>query len=479
MAYTIDIGGYTPEALLDVQTQPPGADQELGKAMISMGVTSSNLSSIESGDKVTVTDDSETTFTGFVVGTPSIDSEGTLEVRALDDRVALRHKTLDRVFYNLDSAEAVKQAVTKEAVQLDSRVALTGDSIGDWSGNVDNLAAYTDGTRDSINSQALWEYGTDMIYIGLESGASGSYHVDSDSLLKGASGGGQLRKVELRHAIDTGDGEADITFEIRVNGLNYVWDLSDTDGLETITLQAADADPSGQLNTDGTVRLDIDVSDTLDEPLGIMIDGLVPFPFYTIDDDIDISIGSAPSTSRTITRDKSAPALEFINELAVEDDRSLLVDSAQTVDYISDAGSDRPSFDIIQGETPVVDADFDRDSEQIINKVQVNGDGVQAVVTDPASIAFYGVAPRSEPINDESIKARETAVRRGKGVLRGNAWDDEVISFEVADSEYRKLDPGDTMQVDWPLQNFAETCVVRGIDVPKSRIVSLDLGVIS
>lgn len=482
MTLEIDIGGYEPEAVLEADIEPPGGD-DLSTATVRMGATADNLATIEYGDRVIIEDPGQLLFTGYVIGIPSRDDDGVLEVEALDDRVQLKHEQANRVFYQLDSAEAVRQAVDYEAVPLDERTAVTGDQPDDWSGNMDVINPYTDGASDEVPSRSLYEVGSDMMYLAMEPeddrDETGVYRATKTNLPDDVVGDGQLRELTIRYALSLVRGEVAAELELRAGGRNYVWDLDPTPGnIETVELSAADADADGELDDGPALEVRYDVSGSLDEAFGMLLDAVWTTPFRLEERDSEIVAGDFPPTGRTITREHTGSVLSFVNEMATEDGRTPIVDEDQRLEYLEDAGTDRSTLDIVQGETAVVDVQFDRDAEEVTNRVQVNGDGVQATAEDPASIEFYGVAPRNEPIVEPSIKTHDEAGAKARGYLEKNAWSDVVCTFDVADRRYADLSPGDNLFADWPAQAFSEYCVVRGVSTTEEGIVELDLGVV-
>lgn len=480
---SVTIGGYTPEAVYDVQDGQNGGGQ-LAKAIIQCGATPGNRSNINDGDEVVITRNGETTYTGYVMGRPSKGRDGTLKVEAMDKRLELKHVQVNRTFNNVDSGEVVQQAVDYEAIPLDRREAFFADNLSNWESDAPILELYTDVPSSSNDTETtpLWEYGGDMVFVGFRKGASGDFYVRqtnvSSDITIGLNGG--LQKAMTRILINNQGQQFEVEFELRDSfGRNFVWDLplrgSDFQEYE---LEAADADPDGELGNDLTAEYRISINGTLNENRGMFIDAAHTVPYYTSDRNTGITTNNVRTTGRKVTRRVDQSAMELIQDLAQEDRHDFWIDASDDLHYEPSGGESRPNRDIIEGQTAVTSADFDRNAEQVSNKVIVQGAGdIQVTVRNPASIQFYGVAPRSEPIVDKNIQTRDEAEKRGRGYLAENAWNGSVASFEIADAAYKDVGVGDTLYVRWPSQDIDGDFVVRDREVNSAGIVNLSMGV--
>jgi len=108
-----------------------------------------------------------------------------------------------------------------------------------------------------------------------------------------------------------------------------------------------------------------------------------------------------------------------------------------------------------------IDRDFD-----VRNQVTIQGkDDLRASFESTQSINFYNErAPKEEPIDDPSIRTEEQAKRRARGFLEENAFDDGALSFTIANSDFRDVQPGQSMPVVWPSEGVDDIFVVSSID---------------
>jgi len=470
---SVTIAGQEPDALIDVETSSQTGD--LGQTTIVVGSTSFNKQTFGSGDKVTITRPNDEDWNGYVTGKPTRADSGTLEIEALDTRYELKNLDVHRVFYDKDDGEIIRSAVTEQADGLGEVRVHEGDDLSGWTGDTPYFELA------GLETKQIHDRGSDLIFLGIPSGSSGSYEATfSDVPGFAIPGDGQLLRLETRLLVNDPGNQITGQIELRDNaGNQYVWEVEyrGTDFNE-YELKAEDADPDGEVGSDGTLEYRFEVSGELTDNVGIVIDYASTYPYQLTDrSGSSITVNNVGDTGRSITRRVDKSALEILQDLQTENGYTSWIDSNEDL-HFEQAGGSGPGLQIVRGTTAVTKADFNTKYDTVKNKVTVQGAGnVQRTLRDPGSIAFYGVAPRSEPLVDETIQTNSEAEDRGRGFLEENAWNDTVATFEVANTEFQQLSKGDSVYVSWPPQNLDGDFVVNSKSVDKSGIVSLDLGV--
>lgn len=472
----VTIDGTTPEAIIDVSDSQKDESQ-LGEATIEVGATTSNRTNIESGDYVSIERGGETTFTGYVTGRPSEASDGVLRVKAMDDRLELKHEQTDRVFYDRDSGEALAEAVEYEAEGLSRRPAFIANHDEVWDTDAPILEPFTGG---GSTDATIWEYGNDAVFVGFREGETGSYYIrntgiNQDSLVDGS----RLLKAFTRILMNSDGDQFEAEFELRDgSGTSWVWDLELTNGFEEYELPAEDASPDGQLGGSWQAEYRITIKGSLSENRGMLIDAAHTVPFRRVSRNTDLTTGGVQSTGRTVTRRSTESVMTLLENFGQEDRFNSWVDENRVLHY-EPAGKDRrPDLAIEEGVTPVTDASFDRNSERVRNVATVVGaNDIKVTVRNSASIQFYGVCPRTDSIVDKGLQDKSAAETRGRGYLADNAWNDTVMSLEVADSDFKTARKGQIIPVVWPSEGISGDWVVRSKDIDKYDIPTVELGV--
>jgi hypothetical protein len=181
------------------------------------------------------------------------------------------------------------------------------------------------------------------------------------------------------------------------------------------------------------------------------------------------------TTGNVITRRIERSAYDMIKEFATEDEYITYVDTNDIL-YYEQSGNQQQPLSIDFNTTRVVDATFDRDYQQITNRVTVQGDDdIRVTVEDTSSVDFYGISSREQPIIDKEIQTRDEAERRGQGFLAKNAWDDEAIEFVIADADYSDLTLGEDITINWPPENVTGTYVVSNVETDKDGLVTVQI----
>lgn len=463
------VSGTEPEGLIDIGTESQD-EQKIGELKAEVVDNSFNRGLIEQGAEVLYERPSKPDFAGVITSTDYEGDAESVTFGAMDDRVELKHIDLQRVFYNRDSGLVVRDAVEQRAEALEQTYIHQGNDTADWESDFDEFGLY--GGRTT-----RWETGGDLVFAGIRSGSSGSYAMRYTGVTDSATPeSGKLIRLETR-VLGNGRG-ADMSLEVEyvdTGGTSYVWSdlgIASAD-FEEYSLDAQDAEPGD--NPAGTLEYRVDVKGTLTENRGFWVDYARTTPFRTTQRDAKISAGNIEPTGREITRRFTGSAFEMLQDLGEEERFNSWVEGDLL--FFEPVGSrTRDDRSIVRGTTPVADISVDKDSEGVVNEVPVRGDGFDVVVRDSASIDFYGVAPRSEPVTDTSLKTEQEGIERGRGVLSKRAWDDQAVEVEVADSAYEDLRIGDAVPVDWPTQNLDATLIVTEKSTDRSGLVSLTLG---
>lgn len=470
MVGTVDVAGYTPEAILEIE-EGKASGQDLSSATITVGNTANNRSTIKSGDDVTIRRGGRVTFSGYITGLPSNSQEGTMQIECMESRLELKHETIHQVFYEIESSEAVRRAVSKRARALGLNQVHVGSDVSDWSSNAPVFELYG-GSRAGI-----YDWGTDLIFVGARAEHTGTLTATYENVTTSNIQDG-IFEMRTRLLVNDPGGIFDLEVElVTPDGTTYVWtpELSDS-GFNNYKLKAQEAtSSSGRVSGTGKLQYRFIPDGTLAENTGIFIDNAHTIPFRLRDRPSAIDPAFIDPTGREITRRVDQSAGEFISELSIEDQYDWWVDEDEDLHYETAGGSTRPAFSI-DDNTPVVDAEFDRNFESIRNVVTVQGAGdIEETVRDLGSIEYYGVNPREEPIVDKTIQSADEAEARAEGYLMEHAWNDTLATFDIADGSYSQLTPGDSIPVDWPTQDLNETYTVSDISINSESIVKVTI----
>ena len=467
---SVTIGGTQPEAVLDITTGGASGGT-LGKATIVVGATQQNKS-IGSGELVEITRAGTVEFVGYTTARPARTSEGTLEIEALDTRYELKEESVNRVFYDMDSGAIVRDLVEQRANALDERTVHRGDLLDDWSSDAPEFELC------NISSRQLNDYGSDLLFVGFPEGTEGSYSATYTAVPDRAiPGDGQLLQLLTRVLENDAGDQITLIAELRDRANNsYVWEIDGRTTFETHELLAEEASADGELTTPGTFEYRFEITGKLADNLGIAIDHAAVVPFDLQPRDTELTTNGVQTTGRSITRRVEKGALELLTDLETEDGYLSYADADNDLHY-EPAGEQVDTLEIVEGETLITDAQFATDYNEVSNKVIVKGaEGVQVTRRDPASIRYYGLSERAEPLVDRELQTTDEAADRGEGFLAENAWLDTVATFEIGDTDYEAVRSGQTMPVEWPSQGLSGTFKIEDKEVSAAGVVTVSLG---
>lgn len=484
--WDVTIGGQTIRNVFDVEYDG-GRSEKLGEATVVCANTASNRS-VSSGERVTIKKNGEVDFNGYVSGKPTKAGPEAveLEIQVVDKRAELKYEQVKRVFYQMDSGEIIRRAINQRIapVGLDNdergNYIHKGDSLDGWS---DNIPIFDLGR---VDSQKLYDTGGDFVFCGWPEGSGGTtvYRATFSNVPDRAiPGEGQVDTLKTRMLVNDQGGQFTVEVNLRDNaGKDYNW-LLKSDEIEnqfnTYELKAENAVPYSRIgsavSTDGTLEYRFKIDGEIPEGRAAAIDFASTIPFRTVSRETDISPDGVKRTGNVITRRMDRSIFEMISEFGTEDGYLSYVDENDVLHY-ERSGKQNTNLSIDYNSTPVTDAKFNRDYENIINKVVVSGSGdIRVTLEDNASIKFYGISPREEPIVDEQIQTEDEAIRRGRGFLRENAWDDAAFEFEIADTSYQSLQIGQEIDVSWPPEDINGTYSITQVETDKDGLVTVSL----
>lgn len=485
VSWDVTIGGTTIDAIFEVNYDN-GETDKIGKASI-VCANNTNNRSVESGDDVIIKKNSEIDYTGYVSGKPTeAGAKGVeLEIEAIDKRSELKYQQASRVFYQKDTGEIIRDAInyklkpTSISNQGRGYYIHEGDSLTNWSSDIPKFSL------GKIANVSLAKTGGEFIFCGWPQG-SGSDKTEYEATFDDVPsriipGDGQLDSFFTRILINNSGEQFDLEIDLRDNaGNNYIWQPElQGSRFQTIELKAEDATTEATIGnevfTNGTLEYRFKLAGTLPEGRGAAIDFASGIPYRLQNRATDIQPTEVEDTGNVITRRIDRSIFEMIREFATEDGYVSYVDNNDILHY-EQGGQTFSNFEIDFDSTPVVNAEFNRDYQQIINRVIIQGDDdIRRTFEDSASINFYGISAREEPIVDEQIQTYDEASRRARGFLEKHAWDDSAFTFEIADADYQSLQTGDEIIVNWPPENISGSYVVTKVETDYHGIVTVNL----
>lgn len=476
VSWDVTIEGTAVQDIFEVN-YTSGKTDRIGRCEVLCANSSSNRA-FQSGDKAVVKKNGTIDFKGYVIGKPT--KEGpenvTLSIELGDKRTELKYELVKRVFYQMDTGSIIKQAVNKRTVPKSRVNVTTADSLSSWSFDT------PESELGNISSQTLHEKGDDFIFLGWYEDSPAEqeiYHATFSSVPSSAiPGDGQVESLKTRFLVNNKGDEFDVEINLRDNaGNQYNWTPDIGSNFTTYDLPAEEAVPEASIgstvSTNGTLEFRFKISNQLPETRAAAIDYVTTAPFKLQSRNTPISTSEVKATGNVITRRFDTDIFTLIKELSVEDGYISYIDKNDVLHY-EQSGNTVSSKSITEGTTPVVEAEFNRDYEDIQNKVTVQGAGnIRVTLKDSASVKFYGVSPREKPITDKNIQTRKEAVRRARGFLRKHAWADTAFSFRIMDTSYQNVRIGQEMDVSWPSEDIDGKYTVSSSETDYHGIVTL------
>lgn len=484
VSWNVTIGGTTIDGIFEVNYDG-GKTDKLGKASI-VCANNSNNRSVSSGDEITIEKNGDVDYTGYVSGKPT---EGgakgvELEIEGIDKRAELKYQQVNRVFYQKDTGEIIRSSINSKIKPTsppneDKGYWLhQGDSLTDWSSNIPKFSL------GGIANVSLSESGGEFIFCGWPQGSGKNVAVFEATFnavpSKAIPGDGQIDTFYTRLSVNDNGEQFSLEIDLRDNaGNNYIWQPELGNKFQEMELKAENAvtEPTigNKVSTDGTLEYRFKIDGSLPEGRGAAIDYASANPYRLQSRGTDIVPSEVEDTGNIITRRENKSIYEMVEEFSTEDGYVSYIDKSDVLHY-EQSGQAFGGLEIDFNSTPVTAAKFNRDYEQITNKVIIQGAGdIRRTFKDSQSIQFYGISAREEPLVDKEIQTEEEAKRRGRGFLQKNAWNDAAFEFEIADADYKSLQVGNEIVVNWPPEGINDSFVVTQVETDYNGIVTVTL----
>jgi len=470
--WDVQIGGISVDALQEVSTGSED-DGTLGTARVVAANTQGNRN-IDYSQEAEVLRNGVSEYLGFVTKKPSLGrTSERLEFTIADQRVELRYIEAHRPFYQMDPGAILREGIQQTATVKSPVTVHEGDDTSGWSSDTPEFGLV------GAQAQQLQDQGSDVLGMGFPEGSSGTYEAIYDDVPSDAiPGDGQIVRLTTRMLANSFGDQFNVEVELNDNaGNTYVWPLERVDSnFKTYSFGAEDAQPTSTLQgvdthgVDGTLVYRVNLKGSLSENRAIALDYATTLPFGLTSRSTEVGVGEVQDVGTTITRRFDENLMEMLASLGEEFGHTSWVDDTDTL-HFEPAGSTAAPLAIEYANTPVFDVNVDRDSDQIVNRVTVQGgedpSGNKILVTasDSASIQFYGLAPREQQIVDKNLQTTADARRKAEGFLAEHAWDDVALSFRIADRNYADVRVGQAITVDWPPEDISsETFTVSSME---------------
>jgi len=453
----VEIDGTEPTNIIDVKYEKPSGDS-IGTAETVVANSSSNRSLAVSGADVEIFEGGDKQWSGEIIGKPSNQQMRNLTLTIEAETLAgqAEHGKVNRPFIELSRAEILRRAINKEIENYTtSRKISFADDTSNWSSESDIFELTND-------SSGINNFGRDTIFVGILEGESGSYEVTFDNVPSEAAPGRRIYEFETRMVVNNRGNVFDVYVElVDGDGIGYEWEIP-IRGIATWRTYQFDVEDAKITtgNTPHTLRYRFEVQGTLPEHRAAAIDMARATPF-TVNDRNTALTYVIDDTDDQITRTVNESILSLADSLAIEAGATVFADENNRLIFES-AGDEGALYEIRDDSgTQVVDVTVDRDFD-VTNVVTIQGrDDLQATYEDTASVEFYNEqAPRSEPINDGSLRTREQLAARARGYLNDNAWQDSAITFVLAGSVWRNVQVGQSVLIDWPKEDISGTFAI-------------------
>lgn len=476
VSWDVTVGGTSLDAIqaVDTTTESGGT---LGTARVIAANTDANRSINYSRD-ARIEKNGSLEYEGPITKKPSIGTaSGQIEFTVADKRYELSLIEAHRPFYQKDPGAIIRSAVNEQARIKSETTIHEGSDASPWTSTSPNAGLV------GATEQRLQEMGSDVYAIGIPNGATGVYEATYTSVPSAAiPGDGQVVRLTTRlmanNQADVFAGELDLRDNA---GNNYIWEFDRLDtNFREYEFSGQDAktesqiDPGGKSTTDGTLTYRFKAKGAMPENRAIAIDYATALPYTVSGRSSSISTAAVEDVGATINRRHDESVLEVIEAYSTEYGYTSWIDQNDVL-HFEPAGGENAPRSIDQSSTPVVDTEFDRDSDRIKNKVTVQGSGgVQVTAVDNSSVQFYGLSVREDQIVDDNIQTEAEARRRAEGFLEDNAWTDVAFSFTIADSAYSDVRVGQAITITWPPEGIStSTWTVSSVDVEQGGLVTI------
>lgn len=473
VSWNVTVDGRTLDAISEVE--PVSGDEgRLGTCKVVCGATDANRT-VASGDDAVVERNGTVEFDGKITKAPSTGANSdSIEYTISDNRVTLRYIQAHRPFYEMDTGEIIKDAVTKRAKTRSPATIHEGSSLTNWDSDIPEFSLLESDT------ERIHEYGSDLIFAGWPTGSSGVYSVTYDDVPASAiPGDGQVLRLNTRMLVNNRGNQIEAEINLRDNaGNNYNWSperpRSEFTEYEFAAEDAVtEASIGDSLSTDGTLQYRFRLNGPVPEPRAVVLDHAETLPFVVETRDTDITVNNVQQSGNVITRRFDENVMLILRTLGNEDSYGSWIDENNDLHY-EPTGS-RSSGLSITDATPVTEYSYNRDYDQIVNQVTVQGAGnIQVTAIDNGSVDFYGISEREDQIIDREIQTEAEADRRAIEFLKDNAWDDSAITFEVADLDFADVSIGESVFISWSPEDTNKIFNVTRKEVSDAGYVTLN-----
>jgi hypothetical protein len=476
VSWDVIVGGTSLDAVQAVDTTSESGGT-LGTARVVVANTDANRS-IDYSQDARIEKNGSLEYEGPITKKPSIGSaSGQIEFTAADKRYELSLIEAHRPFYQKDPGEIIRSTVNEKATIKSDTTIHEGSDASPWSATSPNAGLV------GATEQRLQEMGTDVYAIGIPNGATGVYEATYAGVPSAAiPGDGQVVRLSTRlmanNQADVFEGEIDLRDNA---GNNFIWQFGRLDtnfrdyefsGQDAVT--ESYVAPGSESTQNGTLTYRFKAKGSMPENRAIAIDYATALPYTVQSRNASVSTSGVENVGTTINRRHDESVMAVIGAYATEYGYTSWVDEYDVLHFEPAGGQNAPRS-IDQSTTPVVDTEFDRDSDRIKNKVTVQGDGgVQVTAVDSSSVQFYGLSVREDQIVDNSIQTEAEARKRAEGFLEDKAWSDVAFSFTIADSAYSNVRVGQAISISWPPENItASTWTISSVDVEQGGLVTI------
>lgn len=470
--WDVQIGGVSVDALQEVETGSED-DGTLGTARCIAANTQANRN-IDYSQAADVYRDGSLEYEGFVTKKPSKGSTSErLEFTVADQRVELRYIEAHRPFYDMDPGAILREGINQTATVKQPVTVHEGSSTTDWSSDTPEFGLV------GAQAQQLQDRGSDVLALGFPEGSSGTYEAIYSGVPSAAiPGDGQIIRLTTRLLANSFGDQFSVEVELNDNaGNTYVWPIDRVDSnFRTYSFPAENAQTTSTFDgasvhgVNGTLVYRVNLKGQLSENRAIALDFADVLPFALSSRSPAVTPSAVEDVGTSITRRFDENLMEMLATLGEEFGHTSWVDDSAVL-HFEPAGSTSAPVNISHSSTPVFRTSFDRDSDQIVNRVTVqggedaSGDRILVTASDSASIEFYGLAPREQQIVDENLQTQADARRKAEGFLADHAWDDVAISFRIADRAYADVRVGQSITVTWPPEDLtAQTFTVSSME---------------
>lgn len=401
-------------------------------------------------------------------------SDDQVELSAEEEYTQLHQmESNGRVFYKTDSGDAIESLITQDINSKGKRIIDNSSNLTDKSSNAPVFEL-----GDFSNLQPH-EYGTNLLFAGfpVDSTPDTTYNLTYSNI---TPNGEEFTEFETRMIINNLSGVFSIYAQyIDSNQKNYVWDLGSIDGVTNIVLNVEEAQ---DLTIDGTLdstdstntnkfRFIFQINGQLVEDRAIGIDALLGKSVEIVNRPHDYNTVNIPQSGRTITRKFTNTVASSVYKILEEEEKKLLVDSNKNV-IIKEKGENTADLEITE-DTPIINFEVNTNSDEIRNKITVEGSGgVFVEETAPSSIQQFGFT-KTKKIRDKSIKHEKNAREKAITQLEKLAFKDTKIIVELPNvDELSGTSVGDKILINYEnIDNYFTIQSIEKTDTGFTKLV--------